>query len=161
MWKAHGLRGELSVRLHWPESTALATVTEVQLVKNSEQRLFKLGSARPGNGAQLVRLEGIDDRTTAEHWRGAKVLVERSQLPDLADNEYYLVDLVGSRVLAPDGEVGVVVELVSYPSVDCIVIETATGQRVEQPLLPEWIAEVSAVAREVKLTSRDGLIGPD
>jgi 16S rRNA processing protein RimM len=161
VWKAHGLRGELSVRLHWPESTALATVSELQLVKDREQRVFKLGSARPGNGAQLVRLEGLDDRTAAEHWRGAKVLVQRSQLPDLADDEYYLADLVGLRVLAPDGEVGVVVELVSYPSVDCIVIESATGKRVEQPLLPEWIAEVSTATREVKLTSRDGLIGED
>jgi 16S rRNA processing protein RimM len=147
--------------LHWPESTALASVSQLQLVKHGEQRVFKLGGARAGNGAQLVRLEGIDDRTTAEHWRGAKVLVERSQLPELTDNEYYLADLVGLRVLAPDGEVGVVVELVSYPSVDCIVIESATGKRVEQPLLPEWIAEVSAATREVKLTSRDGLIGED
>jgi 16S rRNA processing protein RimM len=89
------------------------------------------------------------------------VLVERAQLPDLADNEYYLADLVGARVLAPDGEVGRVVELIFYPSVDCMVIESATGQRMEQPLLPEWVAEVSASAREVKLTSRDGLITQD
>jgi 16S rRNA processing protein RimM len=161
VWKAHGLRGELSVRLHWPESTALATVSQLRLSKDSERRVFRVDGARPGNGAQLVRLAGIDDRTEAERWRGAKVLVERAQLPDLADNEYYLADLVGARVLAPDGEVGRVVELIFYPSVDCMVIESATGQRMEQPLLPEWVAEVSASAREVKLTSRDGLITQD
>jgi hypothetical protein len=45
-----------------------------------------------------------------------------------------------------------------YPSVDAIVIETATGERFEQPLIEEWIERVDIAGEGVVLRSEGGLI---
>jgi 16S rRNA processing protein RimM len=159
--KAHGLKGELCVRLHWADSTSLEQVTALQLSKGQRTQVFEIVATRKIPEAVLVTLQGIADRTSAELWRGARVCVDRALLPDLEPNEYYLADLVGAKVSAPDGEVGVVVELVVYPSVECLVIETPTGQRVEQPILEQWFEHVDSRRRTVRLNSRDGLIAQE
>jgi 16S rRNA processing protein RimM len=159
--KAHGLKGELCVRLHWPESTSLEHANALQLSKGQRSQVFEIVATRKVPEAVLVTLQGIADRNSAESWRGARVCVDRALLPDLAPNEYYLADLVGAKVSAPDGEVGVVVELVFYPSVECLVIETPSGQRVEQPILEQWLEHVDARQRTVRLSSREGLIAQD
>ncbi|HWO14546.1 MAG TPA: ribosome maturation factor RimM, partial [Polyangiaceae bacterium] len=109
----------------------------------------------------LLRLEGIDDRDAADARRGYAVRVSRDVLPRLAQGEYYLCDLVGASVVAPDGVVGTVVEVQMYPSVDALVIDAGEGNSFEQPLLDEWIAKVDVESRRVELVSRDGLIEAD
>ena len=53
----------------------------------------------------------------------AKVLVARSALPALAAGEYYLVDLIGAKVVGPDGPLGEVIDIEVHPTVDCIVVD--------------------------------------
>ena len=106
----------------------------------------------------LLSLEVIDHRDPAEERRGRTVRVNRDVLPRLAEGEYYLCDLVGAAVSAPDGPVGTVVEVQMYPSVDAVVIESADGLWFEQPLLDEWVTKVDVASRRVELASRDGLI---
>ncbi|HEX2882613.1 MAG TPA: ribosome maturation factor RimM [Polyangiaceae bacterium] len=159
--KAHGLKGELCVRLHWPDSTSLEHAKALQLSKGQRTQVFQIVATRKVPEAVLVTLQGVSDRNTAELWRGAQVCVDRAELPGLEPDEYYLADLVGAKVSAPDGEVGVVVELVFYPSVECLVIETPSGQRVEQPILEQWLEHIDAKQRTVRLNSREGLIAQE
>jgi 16S rRNA processing protein RimM len=51
----------------------------------------------------VVRVAGCEDRDQALAYRGAPLAVLRSQLPPLADGEFYWSDLEGMRVLALDG----------------------------------------------------------
>lgn len=157
--RAHGVRGELGVRLHWEQSSSLYQVERVLFVGQGQTREFLVQSARPAGKGVLLKVEGIDDRDAAEQWRGAQISIKRDALPPLAAGEYYLVDLVGYTVLAPDGAVGTVREVLSYPSVDCVLIETPEGQRFEQPLLPQWLQQVDPLQRQLVLSSREGLIG--
>jgi 16S rRNA processing protein RimM len=107
----------------------------------------------------LLSLQGVDDRDAADERRGCVVLVPRAALPELAPGEYYLSDLIGARVLAPEGaELGTVTEVQMYPSVDAIVIQSASGERWEQPLLDEWIARVDLTEGSIVLASDGGLI---
>jgi 16S rRNA processing protein RimM len=86
------------------------------------------------------------------------VSVPRSVLPPLEPGEYYLIDLVGAKVIGPDGEVGEVSGIVSHPTVDVIVVRLPNGKSAEQPLSSPWLASVDVAAREVVLNSLDGLL---
>jgi 16S rRNA processing protein RimM len=156
--KAHGLKGELCVRLHWADSTSLDHADTLELSKENRSHSFEIVAIRKTPDAVLVTLTGSSERTAAESWRGARVCVDRASLPALEGDEYYLADLMGAKVMAPDGEVGVVVELMVYPSVECLMIETPAGERVEQPILEQWLQRVDVKKRTIHLTSRDGLI---
>jgi len=157
--RPHGLRGAIKVDLHWSASTSLFELDRLRLLLPSgQEREFDLESVTPAGKSLLVKLAGVDDRDAALALRGSRVLVERAALPALAEGEAYLVDLVGSEVVAPDGVVGEVVSVEVNPSVDSLVIRRPDGTLVEQALLPAFVARIDASARRIELSSRDGLI---
>lgn len=157
--RAHGLKGDLEVRLDWPDSRALLDAERVLLSRpdgGSESRA--IASARQTGKGILLRLEGVGDRDAAEALCGSTVSVRREDLPPLEEGEYYLCDLVGLDVSGPAGALGRVLEIQMYPSVDAIVIEAPEGARYEQPLLPEWLERVDVPGRSIVLRSLDGLL---
>jgi 16S rRNA processing protein RimM len=161
--RAHGLRGELRVEPFFAGSDALEHTTELWLAQSADDARggvrHAVEWARPVPKAFLLKLTGVGDRDAAEALRGRVVWVERSALPASDDDEYFLVDLVGAKVLGPEGEVGTVIEVATHPSVDALIIRTADGRTLEQPLVPDWIARVSVAEKLVELATLDGLIG--
>jgi 16S rRNA processing protein RimM len=157
--RAHGIRGEVRVHLHWPDSDTLATVETVVLTREGRPpSTMDIESVRPAGKGVLLKLAGIHDRDAAEALRGSGVAVPHEALPPLEEGEYYLSDLVGMQVVGPNGDVGRVVEVRIHPSVDSIVIETGTGERLEQALAEPWILKVDVARSTIELTSTEGLI---
>ena len=161
--RAHGLKGELRVELFFDGSDALEHSEELFLSKptetpdGSQPRVIEW--ARPVPRAYLVKLQGIVERNGAEALRGSTVWVARSALPEPeSEDEYYLVDLLGAKVTGPEGEIGVVVEIATHPSVDALVIKTPDGRTLEQPLVPAFVARVSVADKLVELSTLDGLL---
>lgn len=156
--RPHGLRGEVRVQLHWEGSTALFEASGIWLELPRGRQRFDIEYARKATKGVLLKLDGVDDRDAAEALRDGVVIALRGELQPLAEGEYYLGDLVGAKVLAPDGVVGVVRGVDVHPTVDSLVIETPDGVRLEQPLVEPFIERVDPEAGEVVLTSREGLI---
>ena len=157
--RAHGLKGDLEVRLDWPDSRALLDAKRVLLSPpEGSSAAYVIASARPTGKGILLRLEGVGDRDAAEALCGATVSVQRADLPPLEAGEYYLCDLVGLDVAGPSGPVGRVIEIQMYPSVDAVVIEAPDGARYEQPLLAAWLEQVDVAGQGIRLRSLDGLL---
>jgi 16S rRNA processing protein RimM len=157
--RAHGVRGEVRVRLHWPSSDALDSVKQVWLQKRDEApRPYEVLGRRRVPKAVLLRLAGVDDRDAADHLRGVSVSVPRDALEELAEGEYYLCDLVGARVVGPDGPVGTVLEVRVHPSVDSIIVQGPDGKLLEQPLVSAFVETVDAGEGVVVLSTLDGLV---
>ncbi len=160
--RAHGLKGELRVETFFDGSDSLDQVEELWLSPQADgvdgAAPHTVEWARPVPKAYLVKLVGVAERDGAEALKGRTVWVERAALPETDDSEYYLVDLIGAKVVGPEGEIGTVVEIVTNPSVDSVVIQTAEGKRLEQPLVDDWIARVSVADKLIELATLDGLI---
>lgn len=156
--KPHGLRGEVRLTLHNPDGDALDCVERLVVRLRGQFETLALEAIRGGSNPALVAFTGVESRNDAERLKGATAFVYRADLPPLEPGEYYLSDLVGATVIGPEGEVGRVVELALYPTVDSLVIHGAEGQRLEQPLVEQWLESVDAGAKLIRLRSLDGLI---
>jgi len=156
--KAHGITGELRIVPHWESSDALEQVEEIWLTLKDKRTAYAVERARAVPRAYLVKLRGVEDRNAAEALQGATVSVPRSALSPLEPGEYYLVDLIGAKVLGPEGEIGEVTGIASHPTVDVIIVRLSDGTSVEQPLSEPWLASVDVSARQVILSSLDGLM---
>jgi len=68
----------------------------------------------PGKGLYVVALEGIEDRSQAEALRDCVLLVPESDRPQLGEDEYHVVDLIGLEVfLQETGEsIGTVTDVI-------------------------------------------------
>ncbi|MEZ4223895.1 MAG: ribosome maturation factor RimM [Polyangiaceae bacterium] len=156
--KPHGLVGELKLRLHWDQSTALDGVETLWLVVAGERREFAVQRARRAGLGYLVKLVGVDDRDAADALRGARVEVARDALPPLAAGEYYLGDLLGFAVKVSETVIGHVREVQTHPSLDSVVIELEDGRRVEQPLVEPWLVAVDLALGCIELSGTDAFI---
>jgi len=154
----HGLAGEVRVALHFSGSDALTGARSVHVVTKDGAREVAIVSVRPHGRAVLLSLEGVTDRNAAEALRGARLEMERSALPPLADGEYYLVDLVGAKVTGPDGPVGEVTGIATHPSIASVELRLLDGRQAEQLLSAPWVTRVDVDAGSIELASLDGLV---
>lgn len=149
--RPHGVRGELRVRLHNASSQVLSGLKEIELEGRGR---FAILGARPERDAVLLRLSGCETREAAEALRGLSLRVPRAALPALADDEYYLCDLVDLRVQDPDGTPrGRVREVHDGPGHATLVVERDDGRAIEVPLADAWV--VSVDLHEGRLVIRD------
>lgn len=140
--RPHGVRGELRVHRFNPDSELLLHVEHVMLGGDvaATRRVVR---ARLGpKGMVLMLLEGVDGREAAEALRNVELHVPRALLPDLEDEEWYHVDLIGLPVIGPTGEtLGTVERIETYPSIECLRV-TVAGEVVEIPLLEPWVTQI-------------------
>ena len=117
MVRAHGLRGEVVVRLVTDLDERVAPGT----VLGSDRGPMTVVSSRPHQGNHLVVFAGCDDRTSAEALVGLALRAEA-----IADPEALWVhELVGSTVREVGGpERGHVVEVQANPAHDLLVLES-------------------------------------
>ena len=164
--RPHGVRGELRVALHNKDSEVLFSVDEVLVrLPDGVEHEVSVDAARPADQAVLMRLHSIDDRDRAEQVRGSKVFVRRSDFPELPEGEFYTCDIEGVRVLvaADAGEAGLsglegrVRTIVSYPSVDVVVVDMGERGVFEVPLVDDFVESVDAKAGLVTLRTLEGL----
>ena len=157
--RAHGLRGEVKLKLHNPEGSSLFEVKSL-LLRNERltDRRFEIESVRGTAPEYVVALKNVASREQADEIKSCQVWVERAELEPLADDEYFVSDLVGFTVRCPDGIIGVVERIALHPSVEAVVIRTPEGELLEQVLIDEWIDSVELAEKQLILHSRDGLI---
>ena len=123
---AHGVNGELRLKLFGDDVKSLAAQKRVQ-VAGVERKLTSIRAA--GKGA-VARIEGVSDRSAAEALRGSLLEVDRTALPALEEGEYYHTDLIGLPAEDAAGvPVGIVVGVENFGAGDLLEIETEDGKR--------------------------------
>jgi 16S rRNA processing protein RimM len=140
-----GVRGELRVKLHNPDSELLEEHPEVILRGPGSQpeRPAQIRTTHMHRrGLLLVAIAGCGDRDAAAALRGAELCVARTALPRLPDGEHYLVDLIGLQAQRRDGSVvGTVAETIAYPASQVLRVRTNEGTW-EIPWIAPYVVEI-------------------
>lgn len=153
---SHGVRGTVRLQLFDGGSHALKKGVELVLVHRETKAVVRRTvvnnvSMIPGKPIARVDLEGVEGREGVEAVRGLTVEVERDVLPDLNDDEFYLVDAIGLRVerVLEDGTVqalGKVVAVTTNGAQDLFEIEFfGEGGRAQLwliPVIPGFVKDV-------------------
>jgi 16S rRNA processing protein RimM len=110
-------------------------------------------AARAGTDERpIVRVDRVDSREAVEALRGADLLVPRSAAPALGEDEYWPEDLEGCAVTDGDVAVGVVKQLIGYPSVDVLEVERPDGADLLVPMVRDAIRSVDVAARRIDVS---------
>jgi 16S rRNA processing protein RimM len=146
---AHGLRGTLKIKQFNSDSQLLFELQEIALRLQGELHFHRLTSVREANKGLLLDLEAVGSVEAAEALRGAELCVPRELLPELAEGEFYFVDLEGLSVFTEDGaQIGVVERVQEYPASEVLRVQTDAGV-YEVPMREPYLVEVDVAAGRV------------
>ena len=109
--RPHGIKGEIRLFLSNPASRTLAEGLDVYIVADDiEPVAATVEKARYTDKFVIVKFDHIDDRGDIDEFKHAHVEVDYEALPDLDDDEFYYVDLVGAPVYVAKTENGEVAD---------------------------------------------------
>jgi 16S rRNA processing protein RimM len=134
---AHGVTGEVRLKL-FAES-----LDSLKRHKSYNDGALTLKSLRAHKDGAIARFAEITDRNAAEALRSQLLTVPRSELPSLADGEYYHSDLIGLPCISTDGaELGTCIAVENFGAGDILEIEKPDSKRFMVPMnakaVPEW-----------------------
>ncbi len=146
----HGLDGSVKLKLFTDDAQRLKSY---RAFSSDRGTALTLKSLRMQGDMAVARFAEITDRSSAEQWRGAKLFVARADLPPAAADEIYHIDLVGMRVVTPDGTlVGEVIDVPNYGAGDLLDIMRPDGSTL---LIPYRDVAVLAVDPAARLVTAD------
>ena len=123
---AFGVRGELKISAHTADPLSLIAYSP--LLDETGAVALTLQGGRAVKGALITRAREVATREEAQALRGLRLYIERIALPAPAEDEYYLADLIGLAVRAPDGEsLGEVRSVANFGAGDLLEIAPADG----------------------------------
>ncbi len=124
---AHGVRGLVKLRSFTADPAAVAAYGP--LADEAGGRRFRLSLQGAAKELLLARVDGIATREQAQALAGVRLYVERSALPETADEEeFYHADLIGLRAERTDGSpYGTVKALYDFGAGDMLEIQTESG----------------------------------
>jgi 16S rRNA processing protein RimM len=99
-----GLEGFIKLRTLSGETTHLLGLRSVCLRLSDGERVYEVEKITGSGGRALVKFRGVDSPEAAGLLRGAALLVDREDAAPLGEDEFYVEDLRGMRVVAPREE---------------------------------------------------------
>lgn len=159
--RPHGIRGEVRVEILTDYPERLDQHDHVYLARPEapdDVERYPLESVRPHKGVLLMKLDGLDDRNTAEQLRGMLVQIPLEDAVPLEEDEYYHFQLIGMEVETEAGEwLGRVSDVVETGAHDVFVVAGPRGE-VLLPAIEDVILELDLEARKMVVHLLSGLL---
>ena len=124
--KPRGLKGELRLTIFNEVDSVLKIGMEIW-VETAEgvQYSHIIESLNIAGVKSWIKLSGCNNREDADQLRSLFFSIPRNVFTPLRDNEIYLVDIIGCRMLDENrNDIGTVVDTVSLPEQNLVVVET-------------------------------------
>jgi 16S rRNA processing protein RimM len=150
--KPHGIRGEFSFFLENMHDSVLKKGSEITLFpKNpsssikTDGEVFKIEKISFGNKA-IARLVGVVDRNQVEAMVPFEIFVDRKELPEPDEDEVYLSDLIGLKVLeqGTDRELGKVTKF--FDNGAQVVLTIRGHKSFDIPFVKHFVPEIDVAA---------------
>lgn len=119
----HGVKGLLRIKPFTEHPESITDYGPLSTHDGKESFVFTLSHLHKGQ--VIVKAEGVTSRTQAEELKGTKLYIDRSELPETEEDEFYHVDLIGLQVRSSDGSFeGTVRHISNYGAGDILDIES-------------------------------------
>ena len=145
----HGIKGWVKVISYTDPLENILSYKEWFIINEGGKKIFAIEDFRIQGKKINVKLDGIDDRDSAEDLKNKEILVSRIELPKLEKNTYYWNDLLDLPVLDKKGnQIGKVDSLFETGSNDVLVIVNENKERLLVPFIMEEVIKKVDLVKE-------------
>jgi 16S rRNA processing protein RimM len=119
-----GVRGQLKVNSYTTPFTNILEYPNWQIQHKGQWQPLAIENLKRQGNMIVLKIDGIDDRDIAKTFTNDLIAIERDELPDAEENEYYWSDLVGLKVITTnDFELGTIIEMRETGANDVMIIK--------------------------------------
>jgi 16S rRNA processing protein RimM len=155
--RTHGLKGEVSIRLDVDDPMAYEELESVFLLQGGQLVPFFLEYIQVQGENALVKFEDVNGVDTAGELTGLPLYLPLSELPKLADDQYYFHELIGFECLHQGKKIGVVDGI--FPDMANPLFSFKMGENeILVPLQDAFMKKVDKKARTIELDFPDGYL---
>lgn len=158
----HGIKGTIKVK---PFTDFFERFEQNNIVKiKFENSLFEflIEESFLHKGFICLKLRGIDNIEEATKYKNCEIIIREDELKPLSEDEYYIHDLIGLKVLnEEDVQIGVITDVISLPSNDAYEIELLNKKKVLYPAVKDYIKEIDIKQKIIRLKNYEGFFDSD
>lgn len=156
-----GIKGWVKVRSFTQPEENILNYGQWRLRSSSGVKPVEIDAYNMRPQGLVVHFKGIDDRDVAALLGRAEIEVDRAELPDLPDGEYYWHQLIGLKVISEtEGTayfLGRVAEMMETGANDVMVVRPAEGSIDDRerlvPYVPDlYVLGLDLIAGEIRVS---------
>ena len=155
----HGVRGEVKVYPTTDDATRFKQLKHVLLDTGKETLPLEIQGVKFFKQFVILKFKGIDNINDVERYKRCPLFVNREDAVELEEDEYFIADMIGMKVITDEGEeFGTLKDVMETGANDVYVIRRADGGEVLIPAIKECILDVDIPGRLMKIHVMAGLV---
>ena len=155
----HGVRGEIKVFPTTDDAERFLELEYVLLDTGRELRRLDIKNVRFFKNLVILKFDGIDNINDIEKYKGKDLWIPREEAPELGEDEYYIGDLQGLKVVLEDGtEFGTLRDVMETGANDVYIIDSNEHGEVLLPAIKECILDVDLEKNTMTVHLMKGLL---
>lgn len=154
----HGVRGEVKVFPTTDDAARFKTLKQVYLDTGREYLPLEIQNVKFFKNMVILKFKGYDNINDIQPYKSKDLLVTREQAVALEEDEYFIADLIGLRVITESGEVlGTLKDVMETGANDVYIVETGSGKELLIPAIGDCILKVDLEGGIMQVHLLDGL----
>ena len=150
--QTHGIRGEVKVFPTTDDAARFKKLKKVTLDNGKERRELEIASVKFFKNLVILKFKGIDNINDVEKYKKAPLYVTREDAVPLGENEYFIADLIGLKVISDEGEaLGILDDVLQTGANDVYVVKCDNGEEILVPAIKDCVKNVDIEGNEITL----------
>ncbi len=155
----HGVRGEVKVYPTTDDPERFLDLAQVTLDTGREQITLEIQNVKFFKNMVILKFKGYDNINDIEKYKGKDLLIHRDQAVKLKEDEYFVTDLMGLKVVSEEGTVlGILKEVIPTGANDVYVVQPENGKELLLPAIKDCILNVDLEKGIMTIHLMDGLL---
>lgn len=155
----HGIRGEVKVFPTTDDPERFLDLETVYLDTGREKKLLTISSVKFFKQFVILKFKEFDNINDVEPFRKKSLLVTREQAVPLEEDEYFIADLIGLRVITDEDKVlGKLTDVLETGANDVYQVTDENGKEILLPAIKDCILSVDLEKGEMKVHILEGLL---
>lgn len=156
----HGVKGEAKVFPTTDDKGRFKSLKEVFVLNDGEKLPLKINGVKFFKQFVILKFQGIDTLNDVEKYKGGELYVLREEAVPLGQDEYYIGDLIGTRVFTDDGKLfGILKDVMQTGANDVYIVRVNSeeNQEVLIPAIHDCILDVDVAHNKMVVRLMEGL----
>lgn len=155
----HGVRGEVKVYPTTEDIKRFDYLKKAVIDTGKEKINVNVTGVKYFKNMVILKFEQYDNMDQVIPLKGMDLLVTRENAIPLAEGEYYIVDMIGCKIITDEGNtLGELTDVMQTGANDVYVVKTTDGKEVLLPAIKECVLEKDIENKVIKVHIMKGLL---